>query len=322
MPNETPRRPRTATVVIVLGVCLALLGGIGAWLLLGRDTTPPCNGLTENDGVRSSVGQDVRPGMGCQALGEAIVKASAGDARGRHSLAQAQALKDVLTALGAQGPGRLTLDPALRRPLATALADYAPDLHAMLGGIGIQDFATKAAPATPPWKSGDGTYHLTVLTDTLRDVLRAIAQDPHSYALLRLAETRTAGQSLAAVPADAEGFGLSVPPTESARALGVLDGIADAVTRDLDASQARTWRAAVLDGLTDDQVTATDGPAPAWLRDLRSTPEEERYESLRAQGVEMTRLWAQQRKMDEQTQQGLLAKVERSALSAYREIEP
>ncbi|SDN80359.1 hypothetical protein SAMN05444921_1436 [Streptomyces wuyuanensis] len=36
----------------------------------------------------------------------------------------------------------------------------------------------------------------------------------------------------------------------------------------------------------------------------------------------MTHLWAHQRKMDKQTQQGILAKVERSALSAYREIEP
>lgn len=35
----------------------------------------------------------------------------------------------------------------------------------------------------------------------------------------------------------------------------------------------------------------------------------------------MAREWAQERKMDEQTQQGLLAKVERSALSAYREVE-
>ncbi|WP_432075206.1 hypothetical protein [Streptomyces wuyuanensis] len=322
MPNKTPRHPRKATAVIVLGVCLALLGGIGAWLLLGRDTTPSCNGLPENDRVRSSVGQDIGPGMSCQALGEAIVKASTGDAQGRHSLTQAQALKDVLTALGAQGSGELTLDPALRRPLATALADYAPDLHAMLGGIGVQDFVTRAAPETPPWKSDDGTYHLTVLTDTLRDVLHAVAQDPHSYALLRLTETRTTGERLAAVPADAEGFGLSVPPTESARALGTLDAIAEAVTRDLGTSQAQAWRTAVLDSLADDSASPTDGLAAAWLRGLRSTAEEERYESLRTQGVEMTRLWAQQRKMDEQTRQGLLAKVERGALSAYREIEP
>ncbi|WP_093660714.1 hypothetical protein [Streptomyces wuyuanensis] len=260
--------------------------------------------------------------MSCQALGKAIVKASAGDPQGRHSLAQAKALKDVLTALGSQGPGELTLDPALRRPLATALADYPQDLHAMLGGINIQDFVTKAAPTTPPWKAEDGSYHLTVLTDTLRDVLHAIAQDPHSYALLRLTETRITGQRLAAVPADAEGFGLSVPPTESARALGTLDGIADSVTRGLDTSQARAWRAAVLDALADDRASATGGLASAWLQGLRSTAEEERYESLRAQGIEMTRLWAQQRKMDEQTRQGLLAKVERSALSAYREIEP
>ncbi|MFE3493932.1 hypothetical protein [Streptomyces sp. NPDC059175] len=319
MPQETARRPGSTTAVIALGVCLALLVGVGVWLLLGRDTTPPCGELSENDRVRKSVGEAVRPGMSCEALGEAIVKASAGDDRGNHSLAQAQALKDVLTTLGDQGTGGVTIDPALHHPLAVALSDYEPDLHAMLGGITIQDFVTKAAPQTPPWES-DGTYHLTVLTDTLRNVLHAIADTPHAYALLRLAETRTIGQRLTAVPSDAKGYGLSVPPSEGARALGILDGIADAVTHDLDESQAQKWRASVVDGLEDGRASM-EGLAETWLNGLLGAPEAQRFESIRTQGVDMTRLWAEQRNMDEPLRQGLLAKVERSALTAYREVK-
>ncbi|MFF9344915.1 hypothetical protein ACF1CG_34820 [Streptomyces sp. NPDC014773] len=320
MPKETARRPRTAVVVITLAVSLVLLSG-GVWLLFARDTAPPCSDLTENPRVQKSVGEAVRSGMSCQALGEAIVKASVGDGQGHHTLGQAQALKDVLVVLGDQGTGGATLDPALRRPLAAALSNYAPDLHAMLGGIAVQDFVTKAASHEPPWES-EGTYHLTVLTDTLRNVLLEVSEDPHAYAALRLAETRTTGQSLAAVHADAKWYGLSVPPTESARALGALDGIADAVTRDLGERQAQDWRAIVVDGLQDGRDSAGKGIAETWLSDLHGAPEAQRYERLRTQGVDMTRLWAERRNMDAPTREGLLAQVERSALTAYREIKP
>ncbi|WP_432068447.1 hypothetical protein [Streptomyces sp. C10-9-1] len=318
MPKDTARRRRTTIAVITLGVCLALLGGVGAWLSFGRDTTPPCSELSENDRVRQSVGEAVRPGMSCQALGEAIVKASVGDSRGDHTRAQAQALKDVLVTLGGQGSEEVGVDPALRRPLAVALSDYGPDLHAMLGGITVEDFVAKAAPQAPPWES-DGTYHLTVLSDTLRNVLRAIAEDPRAYALLRLSETRTTGQRLDAVPDDAKGYGLSVPPTEGARALGALDGIADAVTRGLDENQAREWRAAVVDNLEKGRVPTDEGLAATWLNGLRGAAEAQRFAYLGTQGVDMTRRWAEQRGMDETARQALLAKVERSALTAHRE---
>ncbi|MFF2780354.1 hypothetical protein ACFVU3_36290 [Streptomyces sp. NPDC058052] len=320
MPKEAAHRPRSATAVIVLGMCLALLGGLGAWLLLGRESAPPCGDLTEDPRIRKSVGEAVRPGMSCQALGEAIVNASAGDDRGNHALAQAQALNDVLTTLGDQEAGAVTVAPALRRPLAVALSGYAADLHAMLGGIAVEDFVTKAAPSEPPWNP-DGTNHLTVLTDTLRNVLRAIAQDPDAYATLRLAETRTIGKRLAAVPADAKGYSLSVPPTESARALGVLDGIADSVTHDLDENQSRQWRDAVVHRLDAGRASTEGALAATWLDGLAGTPQAQRYELLRTQGVDMTRLWTEQRNMDNPTRQGLLAQVERSSLTAYHEVK-
>ncbi|GGS15269.1 hypothetical protein Snoj_82810 [Streptomyces nojiriensis] len=329
MPQETPGRTTPAKAFIVLGLCLAVLGGVGAWLLIGREAAEPCNGLAGDERVQKSAGAAVRPGTSCAALAEAIVKASAGEAPGRHTQAQAQAqaLKDVLVALGSGEPAELTLDPALRVPLATALADYAPDLHEMLGGIGTTDFLAKAAPQAPPWQS-DGTHHLTVFADTLRGVVRAVAQDPEAYALLRMTETRTTAQRLAAVPADATDYGLSVPPTESARALGILDGISDAVTHGKDKGQARAWRTVVMDTLLDGPASPKSEQDPqashltmAWLQNLQNASEEERFDRLRAQGVDMARTWARERRMDEQTQQGLLAKVERSALGAYREIK-
>ncbi|MFD7912030.1 hypothetical protein ACFV30_15070 [Streptomyces sp. NPDC059752] len=106
-------------------------------------------------------------------------------------------------------------------------------------------------------------------------------------------------------------------------------GIADAVTHGKDEEQARAWRGAVLDKLLNGQDSPKSDQDPraaqlaaVWLQNLKNAPEGERFDRLRTQGVDMARTWAQERKMDEQTQQGLLAKAERSALSAYREIKP
>ncbi|WP_128976148.1 hypothetical protein [Streptomyces roseicoloratus] len=61
MKQENGRRIPAATKVIVLGVCLAVLGGIGSWLLLGGNTAEACNGLPENERVRKSLGAAVQP---------------------------------------------------------------------------------------------------------------------------------------------------------------------------------------------------------------------------------------------------------------------
>ncbi|MFE1874705.1 hypothetical protein ACFW9N_28125 [Streptomyces sp. NPDC059496] len=154
------------------------------------------------------------------------MKATAGSEPGRHTRAQAQAMKDVLFALAWVQPKNFDVDPALRVPLATALADCGPDLHEMLAGLD-SDYVLKAGRDTPPWEAG-GTYRLSVYHTVFRATLRAVAEDPRAYALLRLAETRSAAERLAAVPAGATGSELSLQPTRNARALGILDGIADA----------------------------------------------------------------------------------------------
>ncbi|MFB7468223.1 hypothetical protein ACFCZ1_32875 [Streptomyces sp. NPDC056224] len=181
---------------------------------------------------------------------------------------------------------------------------------------------TKADRDTPPWEAG-GTHHLSVPADAFRKTLRAVAEDSQAYALLRMAETRTAAGQLAAVTVDATGSELSLPPTKNARALGILDGIADASTSQ-DADQARKWHAAVFDRLLTEQ---TDQAEPAgcltatWLQELKNTPEQQRAQRLHAQGVDMARTWAQARTMDEPTRQELLAKVENSARNAREHVK-
>ncbi|MGW4727537.1 hypothetical protein [Streptomyces sp. NPDC004291] len=218
--------------------------------------------------------------MSCAAFGRVVVEATAGEGTDARTRAQAQALKRVLVALDPGEPGGLGLDPALRVPLAGALAGYASDLHAMLGGNDT-DYVTRAAPHVPPWESG-GTHHLAVLARTLKEVLREVSRDPGAYVVPRTAETRTAAQRLAAVPAGAGEHALTVPPAENARALGFLDGIADAV----------------VDGLDED---------------------EERSALLRAQAVDMTRTWLRTRGVDGTTRRKLLADVEEHALGGVRE---
>lgn len=197
------------------GICPATLGAAAAWLTPGREPSPPCNGLAQDTHVRTSMGAAIQPGMSCGALGEAIVKATAGSEPGRHTRAQAQAMKDVLFALARVQPKNFDVDPALRVPLATALADYGPDLHEMLAGLD-SDYVLKAGHDTPPWEAG-GTYRLSVYHTVFRATLRAVAEDPRAYALLRLAETRTAAERLAAVPAGATGSELSLQPTRNGR---------------------------------------------------------------------------------------------------------
>ncbi|MER7911403.1 hypothetical protein [Streptomyces sp. NPDC096068] len=324
MRQEAARRAVPVKVLVALGVCLAVLGGIGVWLLFGGKGGEACNGLPRNERVRESLGAAVQPDMSCAAFGRAVVEATVGEGTGVRTRAQAQALKHVLVALDPGEPGGLGLDPALRVPLATALAGYASDLHAMLGGNDT-DYVTRAAPHVPPWESG-GTHHLAVLPRTLKEVLREVSRDPGAHVVLRTAETRTAAQRLAAVPAGAGGHALTVPPAESARALGFLDGIADAVVDGLDEGEARTWRAAVLDGLLRErkpgekgEQTPADALVESWLRELGDARDEERFALLRAQAVDMTRTWLRTRDVDGTTRQKLLADVEEHALGGARE---
>ncbi|MFJ6722301.1 hypothetical protein [Streptomyces sp. NPDC091259] len=319
MTGKTTRRTVPVKIWSVLLAALALLGALGAWLTFGRETAAACNGLSEDGRVQKSVGASVRPVMSCAALGQALVKATAAE-QGRHSQEQAQAVKDVLFSPGLGHTKDLRIDAALRVPLATVLADFAADTHELLAGLDSQ-YVMKGDPDDVPWETS-GTHHLAVDPLVFRNVVRAVSQDPQAYAILRLAETRYAAQQLATVPGHATGAAFSLPPTKNGRALGILDGLSDTYTRD------RAWRTAIRDRLLREpaaQDTYQEDPAAyltaAWLQGLRNTPETELVNRLRTQGVDIARTWTQARNTDESTRQALIAEVDRSAQSAYREAK-
>ncbi|WP_156726268.1 hypothetical protein [Streptomyces apocyni] len=312
--------------LIAFGVCLVLLGGSGAWLLLSSETTASCSGLPENKRVQKSLGEAMQPGMSCAELGEAIVKATRGSEPARHSRREAQTLKDVLFSLGFEDSENLTVDPALRVPLATALADYAPDVHEMLAGLD-PDYVSHADATDPPWEEG-GTYHLAVYTTYFRDIVRAISQDPQAYAILRVAETRHAAQQLAAVPDDAAGVEFSLPAKKNARALGILDAIGVAIIQHRGKEEGQAWHTAVVDRILREPATERsyqDNPADyliaAWLRELRNTPNTAHADRLATQGLGMARSWTTARNTDESARQDLLTEVERSESVAHQEIK-
>ncbi|WP_149181476.1 hypothetical protein [Streptomyces sp. TRM49041] len=299
--------------LIVLGVCLALLGGLTAWLLLGRQTVAACNGLPENERVRKALGATVQHGVDCAVVGEAIVKATVGKEPGLHTEPQAQAMKDVLFALGFTKPDPLTVDPALRAPLATALADYASDTHEILAGLD-SEYMRLDGEAIPPWES-DGTYHLALYSTYFKDIVRAISEDPKAYAILRMAQTRHAARELTAVPGEARDAEFTIVPVKNARVFGILDGIGDAVAEHQDEEDAQAWRAAVMDHLLR-EPTNGDESDPAghvvtmWLRDLENTPAADRPDHLSAQAVHMARTWTLARKTDDSVQESLLREVD------------
>ncbi|MEU3406728.1 DUF6571 family protein [Streptomyces sp. NPDC006670] len=311
MSERTAHRKMPGRALLIVGVCLTLLGSVGAWLLLGREKSAPCNGLAESQRVQKSVGTAVHSGMSCAALGDAIVKASVGIEPGRHTQAQAQAVKDVLFALGFGQPKDFTLDPALRAPLAAVLVDYTADVHTMLAGSDGK-YVTEAGPSRDPWEA-DGTYHLAAFSEILKDTVRAVAQDPRAYATVRAAQTHYATQRLAAVPADATGYAFINPAMDNARVLGTLNGLTAGHSRD------RAWRTTLRDHL----LQAPPDPITVfWAQKLKGTSQAQLTDVLREQALDMTLAWSSTRTVEEPTRQGLLAQVETTELHAFQTIKP
>ncbi|WP_405451038.1 hypothetical protein [Streptomyces erythrochromogenes] len=249
-----------------------------------------------------------------------------GDQPGRHTQAQAQAMKHVLYAFTWSYGAEFTLDPALRPPLAAALADYSGDIYARLHSLDPQ-YTTKSGADDPPWQMGDG-FHMAVDYRRLLSVLRAVSTDPEGYAAIHSALTRYAAQDLGSVPADVQGDDFTVPPARSGRALGALDGVAFSTIERLDSEQARKWQGSMVDSLLKTSIedrTYNQDPSAyitaAWLHGLRTAPPDAQADYLRAQPVDMARIWVEARGIGDSAQQGLLAAVETSATAARSEAK-
>ncbi|WP_236245681.1 hypothetical protein [Streptomyces sp. CC210A] len=313
-------RPR---VVVLLALCLAMVGGIGGWLVFGKQSGEGCNGLLGNESLLKTVaaaGTD-RPST-CAELGDAITKATTGGEPGRHTVAQAQAMKSVLYALAPAEGHRVELDPALRPVLASALADYGADIHARLHSLDPA-YTTKAGAGIPPWQDAQGV-HMAVDYIHLLNVLTAVAEDPEAYAAIRMAVTRTAERDLASVPARAVGDAAETPAMRGARALGALNGVAATVGERLGDDTSRTWRTRVAEALLASSADAPTGDGhltSTWLRDLRATAPEARADFVDAQPVEMIRIWATERGAGEAALQRLRFSAENSSTAAANEAE-
>ncbi|WP_199825501.1 hypothetical protein VM636_03350 [Streptomyces sp. SCSIO 75703] len=299
--SSTLRRSWVVWVVFVV-VCLAGVGGIGAWWFGGsRGDSRDCRELVRDGRVRDALGDDAS-GMSCAEFGAAVKRATVGAVPGEHSPEQAQAMKDVLVAVDRQierGGGRL--EPALRVPLAEALADYAADTEAILG-IGTADYVRNAPPTRPAWEDADGV-HMAVPRDALLRAVRALSEDASGYVALRMAATRHAAEGLAVVGTGATGAELTAPTVRNARTLGALD----AVAADVRKKEGGRWVRDVFEGLTG---KASPPPAYAeepvdhlvvsWRRSLLSRGVEESPAALEEQSADMADVWGKAVGVDEE----------------------
>ncbi|MFE4060143.1 hypothetical protein ACFXP3_28255 [Streptomyces sp. NPDC059096] len=326
MPEQPPRRTRRfRTTGLVIAVALAAVGGLGAWQLLGNDEGPgPCDSLLADRRVQEVLGEDAESGTSCAGLGEAIRKATVADSSGRHTSGQALAMRTVLSALAkeVERRGDDTLDPALRGPVADALADYAGDVHALLG-TGNAAYTKNGSPSAGPWQEKDG-YHMAVPRESLLRVVRAVSEDPLAYVAVRDAQTLRASEALSNVAEDARGFDLSAPLSNSARVLATLDAVAEDVLRGRDGKGAERWRSTVVTKLADGPVrppSYADDPVRhlvgTWRSGVRSAKAEDAFPELREQGVRLVEIWSAARETDDRTLDSLVRTCRTSADSAY-----
>ncbi|MEV5876815.1 hypothetical protein AB0L75_21770 [Streptomyces sp. NPDC052101] len=300
MPSLSPRRKRIG----VLAAGAAVLVGVvaGAWAWMGRDDGGDnCAVLGKDARIRSALGASYRADLSCAELGRGMKTAVLGDKAGVHTVRQAQAMREILSATydTIDRYGYQSIDRSLALPMAQLLADYTPDTHEILEDLDA-DYVTHLNDKQP-WRDGFGV-HMTVPHDELVQVMRAVSVNPSAYATIRRAESRHAAAQLAGVPAGATGYDLSTPPVGDALALGALDGIASDVVPHLSKQDSIGWASQVKSALAE----TTRGKAPvyktdpvgylteSWSRSLRNDPEPV-LTALRGQSAAYLRLWAEGR---------------------------
>ncbi|MET9293599.1 hypothetical protein [Streptomyces sp. NPDC003077] len=292
MKPTAPEKPRTSRKRIALWAALALIlvgGGTTGYVLATRDSDPGCEHLLNSEPLRQELGARMRPGMSCGELGAALRGAATGPTPGRHTLAQARIMRATVTAISEDIAQRKdpVIAPALREPVATALADYSADTFEILAGVN-GDYDDHDAP----WRDGAVVRTPVKRVDVVR-TMRAVSENPSAYATLRTAQTRQCAIGLAGVPLQATGAALRVSARDCGAGLGYLDGIAD----DIPQATSHTWRAAVISHLTTGGTTPPayrEDPVrhltATWQQDLsRKQPKETGF--LKRQLAELVRTW-------------------------------
>ncbi|MFF6996060.1 hypothetical protein ACFY93_14110 [Streptomyces sp. NPDC008313] len=307
------RRPGRLVVVISAALCIALAGGIGGWLYLrSSNGTDVCKELSKDKRVRSALGAGSPDAESCSRLGSAIQRATTGEKAGVHSVAQAQAMKNVLLALGdITDKTEEELDSALAVPVSKALADYMPDVSQILSPGNI-DYVRAGVASAPPWKDDDG-IHMSLSRVTLLHVMRHLANHPASYAQLRDAASQRAAGSFTAVPRDAEEWRFESPTRETAYVLGAMDAVAEDVQKDLGEDGWKDWNTDVFSQLTKTSSTLPsyqDDPAGhveiSWQHTLRAAGRKNMLARFGTQTADMVQVWGKGAALDGELQKSLL----------------
>ncbi|MFE4977081.1 hypothetical protein ACFRAR_33865 [Kitasatospora sp. NPDC056651] len=251
------KRRRGLTAVVTLVVAIAVGAG-GWWFFVRDDPDRDCAGLRTDAGVRTALGPNWRADLPCGELADGLRRAVTGDRPGVHTVEQARAMNRVLLALARRDDQHV--HPAVRRPLAEAVADYAVDTHAVL--TLVNDLYNHHDFHEPVWQGGD-TVRMSVDQRSLIRALRGLSEDPVSYGLLRAADLRQAATAFGALPPTPTESAVEDVAGLAAFPAGAFDGIADQVVHGRsDAAKQSWWKEAI----TRLKAERTD-PAPGFAVD-------------------------------------------------------
>lgn len=127
-----------------------------------------------------------------------------------------------------------------------------------------------------------------------------------SYATVRSAATRYAAEHLVAVPRDAKGIGINVPPADNSSVLGALDAVATDVCRDLGDKRATGWKSAVFErstaGVSAPPAYAKDPVGhlvDSWRQTLRESGPALSADTFGQQSADMADAWAKARGLND-----------------------
>lgn len=323
--SERRGRPRTWLLVLAL-VLVCLLGAGAAWFVHDSSRPSSCEVVRNDARVEKALGDRYDEAMACAELGAAVKAVTVGQAPGKHSLGQAQAMKDVLLAVAASiDKTDGGLDAGLRLPLAQVLADYGADLQENMGLTPV-DYVRNGLPSKPAWKDEDGVHVSVDWKTALLPVVRAVSEDSGAYTVIRDAMTLQGAEGLAATKPDSTGNLLSAPAAHSAWALGNLDGVAADVVRDLGKVRGQEWQAAVLAGLSS-AGKGEKAAVPAFSEDAaghlvarwRVDVNDKGAEALESQGALMFGEWCNAVGVTGGDREAVRERVESGQKSARRE---
>lgn len=233
-----------------------------AYLLNGRDWKTVDGGPVSPDGSDPDNETDrSREGFGRALEAASTGEQPRGDAKeparlhATHTRAEARVMEEVIKQL-APGPNGEPVHDALRRPVANALADYAPDTHSSLhvadrtrDDLGVHGSESDA--------------RISIRADKLVQVMRGVSESPEAFATLYEAERGQGLQDLSNLP---EGLGPeSSEVKEAMKRAGAGLGAMEAIRSDFELDQGEDemskldWKAKIAYHIVGGAVTPLGG---------------------------------------------------------------